>query len=58
MDRDELAVVVRVNQAGIYRYLRYLGADRPTAEDLVQETFWRHSRAGGRNKTFLTRWHG
>lgn len=39
MDRDELAAVVGVNQAGIYRYLRYLGADRPTAEDLVQETF-------------------
>ena len=39
MDRDELAAVVRINQAGIYRYLRYLGADRPTAEDLVQDTF-------------------
>jgi RNA polymerase sigma-70 factor (ECF subfamily) len=39
VDRDELAAAVRVNQAGIYRYLRYLGADRPTAEDLVQETF-------------------
>lgn len=39
MDHDELAAVVRINQAGIYRYLRYLGADRPTAEDLVQETF-------------------
>ena len=39
MDRDALAAIVRVNQAGIYRYLRYLGADRPTAEDLAQETF-------------------
>jgi RNA polymerase sigma-70 factor (ECF subfamily) len=39
VDRDELAAMVRINQAGIYRYLRYLGADQPTAEDLVQETF-------------------
>jgi RNA polymerase sigma-70 factor, ECF subfamily len=39
VDRLELTAIVRVNQAGIYRYLRYLGADRPTAEDLVQETF-------------------
>jgi RNA polymerase sigma-70 factor (ECF subfamily) len=39
VERDELAAIVRVNQAAIYRYLRYLGADAPTAEDLVQETF-------------------
>jgi RNA polymerase sigma-70 factor (ECF subfamily) len=39
VDRDQLAAIVRVNQAGIYRYLRYLGADQPTAEDLVQDTF-------------------
>jgi RNA polymerase sigma-70 factor (ECF subfamily) len=39
LDRDELAAIVRINQAGIYRYLRYLGADRATAEDLVQDTF-------------------
>ena len=39
VDGDELAAIVRANQAGIYRYLRYLGADRSTAEDLVQETF-------------------
>ena len=39
MDRDALAAMVRANQARIYRYLRYLGADPAAAEDLVQETF-------------------
>ena len=39
MDRDELAALVKVNQAGIFRYLRYLGAEPATAEDLVQDTF-------------------
>ena len=39
MDRDELAEVVRAHQAELYRYVRYLGADSSTAEDIVQETF-------------------
>lgn len=39
MDRSDLEVLVRAHQAEIYRYLRYLGADAATAEDLVQETF-------------------
>jgi RNA polymerase sigma-70 factor (ECF subfamily) len=39
MDRDALAALVRAHQAGLYRYVRYLGADNATAEDLVQETF-------------------
>ncbi len=39
MHRAELETLVRVNQAEIYRYLRYLGADRAAAEDLIQETF-------------------
>jgi len=39
MERDELERLVRVHQASIYRYLRYLGAEPPLAEDLVQETF-------------------
>jgi RNA polymerase sigma-70 factor (ECF subfamily) len=39
MDRDELAEVVRAYQAGLYRYVRYLGASSSTAEDLVQDAF-------------------
>ena len=39
MDRDELTALIRVHQAGLYRYVRYLGADAATAEDLAQDTF-------------------
>ena len=39
MRRDELTALIRTHQAELYRYLRYLGADRTSAEDLVQETF-------------------
>lgn len=39
MDREELASLTRTHQAGVYRYVRYLGADRAAAEDLLQETF-------------------
>jgi RNA polymerase sigma-70 factor (ECF subfamily) len=43
--RNELETLVRIHQAEVYRYLRYLGAfDGALAEDLVQETFlaaWR-----------------
>ncbi len=39
MRRDELTALIRTHQAELYRYLRYLGADRSSAEDLVQETF-------------------
>ena len=39
MDRDELAEIVRAHQAELYRYVRYLGADGASAEDIVQETF-------------------
>ncbi len=31
--------IVRAHQTGIWRYLRYLGADASDAEDLTQETF-------------------
>lgn len=31
--------IVRTHQAGIWRYLRYLGCDSAQAEDLTQETF-------------------
>lgn len=39
LSRTELETLVHTHQAEIYRYVRYLGADRETAEDLVQETF-------------------
>jgi RNA polymerase sigma-70 factor, ECF subfamily len=39
MTSAELEEMIRTHQAEIYRYLRYLGADRTTAEDIIQETF-------------------
>jgi len=39
MERDDLEALVRIHQSALYRYLRYLGADRALAEDLAQETF-------------------
>lgn len=35
----DLAELVRAHQAGVWRYLRFLGADEPLADDLTQETF-------------------
>jgi len=46
LSRAELETLVRTHQAEVYRYLRYLGADRETAEDLVQETFLAACRKG------------
>ena len=43
---EEIATLIRAHQAEIYRYLRYLGADAATAEDLVQETFLAVLRSG------------
>jgi RNA polymerase sigma-70 factor (ECF subfamily) len=40
VSRDELAALVGVHQAELYRYFFYLGAqDRAVVEDLLQETF-------------------
>lgn len=42
--QDRLAELVRLHQAGLWRYLRFLGCDRSQADDLVQEVFlavWR-----------------
>ena len=39
MTRDELRALVLAHQAALLRYLRYLGSDSQTAEDLVQDTF-------------------
>ena len=33
--RHELAALVKGHQAELFRYMRYLGADRVAAEDLV-----------------------
>lgn len=47
MDIGTLEEVVRSHQAGIYRYLRFLGADDHTAEDLVQNTFLAAFKSSG-----------
>ena len=39
MDRESLAEIIKLHQAELYRYARYLGADPAAAEDLVQDTF-------------------
>ncbi|HVX60404.1 MAG TPA: RNA polymerase sigma factor [Pirellulales bacterium] len=36
---SDFAGLVRVHQAGVWRYLRFLGADEAQADDLTQETF-------------------
>jgi RNA polymerase sigma-70 factor (ECF subfamily) len=42
----EMAAVVREHQAGVWRYLRFLGCDPTEADDLVQETFLAVFRGG------------
>jgi RNA polymerase sigma-70 factor (ECF subfamily) len=37
--------MVRTHQAGVWRYLRFLGADRTEADDLTQETFLAFGRS-------------
>src|SRR4051812_38432667 len=39
MTPGDLEEMIHAHQAELYRYLRYLGADRTTAEDMIQETF-------------------
>jgi RNA polymerase sigma-70 factor, ECF subfamily len=41
----DLASLVLRHQAGVWRYLRFLGADGPEADDLTQETFLAFARA-------------
>lgn len=36
---SDFAQLVRTHQAGVWRYLRFLGADESQADDLTQETF-------------------
>ena len=42
-----METLVKANQAQLYRYARYLGADAAYAEDLVQETFLAALSKGG-----------
>ena len=42
----ELASLVQAHQAGLWRYLRFLGCDPTEADDLVQETFLAVLRGG------------
>jgi RNA polymerase sigma-70 factor, ECF subfamily len=37
--QTEVAALVRTHQAGVWRYLRYLGCEPAEADDLTQETF-------------------
>ena len=39
MEPDKLTELLQAHQSEVYRYLRYLGAERGVGEDLVQETF-------------------
>jgi RNA polymerase sigma-70 factor, ECF subfamily len=49
MNRSTVEEYVLLYQSEVYRYLRYLGAGRPLAEDLVQETFVVSLRSHGPN---------
>jgi RNA polymerase sigma-70 factor, ECF subfamily len=42
---DTVQQLVRTHQAGVWRYLRYLGASAELADDLTQETFLQLLRA-------------
>jgi len=44
--KAEMAALVRTHQAGVWRYLRFLGCDPTEADDLVQETFLAVLREG------------
>ncbi|NQU20312.1 MAG: RNA polymerase sigma factor [Candidatus Nealsonbacteria bacterium] len=44
--RAEAAELVREHQAGVWRYLRFLGCEPNEADDLVQETFLAVLREG------------
>lgn len=35
----DAAEIIRTHQAGVWRYLRFLGADEPLADDLTQDVF-------------------
>ncbi|QTN32916.1 RNA polymerase sigma factor [Akkermansiaceae bacterium] len=45
MTKEELTELVEAHQAELFRYLRFIGADYSSAEDLLQETYLRAFRA-------------
>ena len=45
----DLASLVQKHQAGVWRYVRFLGADTAEADDLTQETFLALARASSSN---------
>ena len=47
MDTARFEGIVELHQAEIYRYVRYLGARRAVAEDIVQDTFFDAYRRPG-----------
>jgi RNA polymerase sigma-70 factor (ECF subfamily) len=57
----EVAGLVRTHQAGLWRYLRFLGCEPPEADDLVQETFLTvlrdgfEQRSAGQTAAYLRR---
>ena len=61
LDERSFVRLVRTHQAGVWRYLRFLGCDEEQASDLTQETFVRLWRSGfeerdeARTRTFLRR---
>jgi RNA polymerase sigma-70 factor (ECF subfamily) len=46
----DLAELVRRHQAGVWRYVRFLGADRTEADDLTQDTFLAFARSEFRER--------
>ena len=49
-DPPDFASLVRTHQAGVWRYIRFLGADRTEADDLTQETFLAFARSEFRER--------
>jgi RNA polymerase sigma-70 factor (ECF subfamily) len=49
--RAEVADLVQAHQAGVWRYVRFLGCDPTEADDLVQETFLAVLREGFENRS-------
>lgn len=45
MNKETLEELIEAHQAELFRYLRFIGADHATAEDLLQEAFLRAFRA-------------
>ena len=59
LGRDELRALILAHQAEVLRYLRYLGADASTAEDLAQEAFliaWKSRSVRAREEAGRAAW--